>query len=156
MSDEKFMRHHYGASGYVPPDSPLTPWGEQLARVQEMCTEGYGGLSARDKDDIRAVYHRLLDLFREAACPCCHAGTNITLEPCQECHGTGLVSVAYDSLRIHCKLLSESKLPDGVLAEWIFHQCRYRALDKGANCWIVQRELAVENSFDSWSVEKIL
>ncbi len=69
MPNERFMRHNYGASGYVKPnaegDSPLTPWGEQLARVQEMCTEGYAGLSQRDKDDIRAVYHRMLDLTGE-------------------------------------------------------------------------------------------
>ncbi len=66
MPDERFMVHHYGPSGYVKPeDSPLTPWGEQLARVQEMCTEGYAGLSQRDKDDIRAVYHRMLDLASE-------------------------------------------------------------------------------------------
>lgn len=111
MSDERFMRHQYGPSGYVKPspagDSPLTPWGEQLARVQAMCTEGYGGLSGRDKSDIRAVYHRMLDLTREVACPCCKSGTTLLREPCQECHGKGLVSVAYDTLRVHYKSLQE-------------------------------------------------
>jgi len=42
------------------------PHGERLARVQQMCTEGYGGLSQRDKDDIREVYHSLLDVTRDS------------------------------------------------------------------------------------------
>jgi hypothetical protein len=88
-------------------DSPLTPHGEKLARVKEMCTEGYTGLSPRDKDDIREVLHSLLDVTREAACPCCKAGTNIEKEPCQECKGTGFAIVAYETLRVHLKLALE-------------------------------------------------
>lgn len=43
-----------------------------------------------------------------------------------------------------------------VLAEWVFRECRYRALDKGSQCWIVSRELATEGDFPSWQVVKIL
>ena len=35
MPDERFMRHHYGPSGYVKPGA-LTPRGEKIARVQQM------------------------------------------------------------------------------------------------------------------------
>ena len=43
-----------------------------------------------------------------------------------------------------------------VLADWTFRQYHYRALDKGENCWIVQREIATQDDFPSWQVEKIL
>lgn len=54
------------------------------------------------------------------------------------------------------ELNDKHPLPEGVLAEWIFHQFRYRALDKGSYCWIVSRELATEDDFPTWQVEKIL
>ena len=44
---------------------------------------------------------------RESACPCCKNGVNLLGEPCQECHGKGLAIVAYESLRVHYKLVSE-------------------------------------------------
>lgn len=46
------------------------------------------------------------DLQRESFCPCCH-GISEANKPCEECKGTGLVSVAYDTCRIHFKLLEE-------------------------------------------------
>jgi hypothetical protein len=47
-------------------------------------------------------------------------------------------------------------LSERVLAEWIFHQYRYQAIEKGSQCWIRQRELAVEADFDSWDIVTIL
>lgn len=107
------IQHHGKACIDIPAfkillgDSPLTPHGEKLARVQEMCTEGYGGLSYRDKDDIREVLHTLYDVTKEAACPCCKSGTTLDKKPCQECKGSGLVIVAYETLRIRLKLALE-------------------------------------------------
>lgn len=46
-------------------------------------------------------------MTREAHCPCCTTGDGIERDPCQECKGTGLASVAYDTARTHIKLLEE-------------------------------------------------
>jgi hypothetical protein len=46
-------------------------------------------------------------LKREAACPCCKNGVNIEGDPCQECKGSGYAIVAYETLRIHWKRLTE-------------------------------------------------
>ncbi len=48
---------------------------------------------------------RIAALMDEAACPCCH-GTSAA-QPCQECHSTGLASVAYDTVRTHYKRSEE-------------------------------------------------
>ncbi len=62
MPDERFMRHHYGASGYVEPtEGALTPRGEKIARVQQMCTEGFCNISITDKEAIREVLHSMYD-----------------------------------------------------------------------------------------------
>lgn len=45
------------------PDEPgaLTPRGEKIARVQQMCTEGFCNISTSDKDAIREVLHSMYD-----------------------------------------------------------------------------------------------
>jgi hypothetical protein len=44
-------------------------------------------------------------LVKESECPCCRGAS--VLQPCQECHGSKLASVAYDTLRVHYKSLQE-------------------------------------------------
>jgi hypothetical protein len=64
----------------------------------------------KSKSELAYLVLEYCDLLekstREAACPCCDNGISLT-GPCQECHGKGLVCVAYDSLRIHQKLQRE-------------------------------------------------
>jgi hypothetical protein len=62
--------------------------------------------SWRDKALELADETEIAKLKLEAACPCCR-GASI-LQPCQECHGSKIASVAYDTLRVHYKLLQES------------------------------------------------
>lgn len=61
--------------------------------------------SWRDKAFELADETQIAKLKLEAACPCCR-GASI-LQPCQECHGSKLASVAYDTLRIHYKRREE-------------------------------------------------
>src|ERR1035437_3375572 len=44
---------------------------------------------------------------KEAACPCCKAGTTLERKPCQECKGSGLAIVAYETVRTRLKLAEE-------------------------------------------------
>ncbi len=59
------------------------------------------------RDKALELADQLAVLKREAACPCCKDGVSITGEPCQECHGKALASVAYETCRVHFKLLEE-------------------------------------------------
>lgn len=48
-----------------------------------------------------------------AKCPCCKDGMALALsgqerEPCQECKGTALVAIAYETCRVHYKLQGEA------------------------------------------------
>jgi hypothetical protein len=61
--------------------------------------------SWRDKALELADETQIAKLKAEAACPCCRGAE--LLQPCQECHGKGLASVAYDTLRIHYKRSQE-------------------------------------------------
>ena len=88
---------------------------ECLARVQSMAVgDPAWDLSPNDKHaltktlmEIIHLREQIHDLSRESACPCCKNGVNLDSEPCQECHGKGLAIVAYESLRVHYKLVSE-------------------------------------------------
>jgi len=60
MPDERFMRHNYGASGYVE-SVTLTSREQKIARVQQMCTEGFCNISLPDKEAIREVLHLMYD-----------------------------------------------------------------------------------------------
>ena len=70
--------------------------------MSDICP-GCFALSERNK----ALEAELSEAKRELACPCCKEGISITGQICQECHGKGLVSIAYESCRIHYKLLKE-------------------------------------------------
>lgn len=54
----------------------------------------------------RPVTNAIADLVKQTQCPCCKDGISITGEPCQECHGTANIGVAYESLRFHYKKLT--------------------------------------------------
>jgi hypothetical protein len=57
-------------------------------------------LAERDK--------KIAELERELACPCCTKGHSLAENaPCQECHGTGMVNIAYETCRMHYKLLEQ-------------------------------------------------
>lgn len=60
----------------------------------------------RDKAFELADSTHIAKLVKESECPVCR-GASI-LQPCEECHGSKLASVAYDTLRIHYKSLQES------------------------------------------------
>lgn len=59
----------------------------------------------RDKALELADETHIAKLVKESECPVCR-GASI-LQPCQECHGSKLISVAYDTLRIHYKRSEE-------------------------------------------------
>lgn len=50
--------------------------------------------------ELAAKEEEIERLERESRCPCCKDGVNMEGEPCQECHGKGIVSLAYDTCRI--------------------------------------------------------
>lgn len=57
-------------------------------------------------DTIDKIMKTFSELQRESLCPVCR-GISEANHPCEECKGTGLCSVAYDTCRIHFKLLEE-------------------------------------------------
>jgi hypothetical protein len=63
--------------------------------------------SWRDKAFELADETQIAKLKLEAQCPCCRGAE--VLQPCQECHGSKLASVAYDTVRVHYKRNEEVK-----------------------------------------------
>lgn len=57
--------------------------------------------------ELKQLIERIAELDKETACPCCKKGINIEGEPCQECHGSGKMCVAYETARVHEKLTDE-------------------------------------------------
>lgn len=57
-------------------------------------------------ESIETILKLHYNLQRESLCPCCR-GISEANQPCEECKGTGLCSVAYDTCRIHFKLLEQ-------------------------------------------------
>jgi len=80
------------------------------------------------------------------------------MSACQKCNGLGYITGGLQSgcQCPGCAGKGEVTKRDKTLAEWIFHQWRYQAIDEGSQLWIRRRELAVEQDFDSWEVVKIL
>jgi len=79
-----------------------------ITTVTTRITRAY--LERKTKAELAQWYLDLLDendrIMRLAACPCCKDG-QAGDHTCQECHGKALVSVAYDTARIHLKQAQE-------------------------------------------------
>lgn len=70
-------------------------------KCPECWEEGYEKGYANGFDALSSIHEKY---STEVVCPCCRG---IEQGGCQECKGTGLVSVAYDTLRLHWKLALE-------------------------------------------------
>jgi hypothetical protein len=91
---------------YVPPTAPeLEKW-EKVCAIDTWYLHGPSAPSV-----ILRLIRALREARRNAACPCCvtHPGKGINIkgEICQECHGTALLEIAYESLRVHYKFRTE-------------------------------------------------
>jgi len=93
--------------------------GKNRNQVAYDCWRMFEDLTTRFKEEfaMRDRYKRQSDSWRdkalqlaiEARCPICVNGQTLDGKVCQECHGKDTASVAYDTLRIHYKILNENQ-----------------------------------------------